>query len=43
MYDVLDKQSPGWAEPYLATLRHKPKDIKKKLQKQLDALPEDSN
>ena len=28
MYDILDKQSPGWDEPYLATLRQ-PFDRKK--------------
>ena len=45
MYDVFDRLSPGWQEPYLDTLR-KPLTLesRKKIQelkKQLDALPDE--
>jgi len=40
MYDILDKASPNWQEPYLATLRHKPltKETRKKIDESLELL-----
>jgi hypothetical protein len=43
MYDILDKQSPGWAEPYHATLRRPLTEKDRKqlqvFQEQINALP----
>jgi hypothetical protein len=46
MYDTLDRLSPGWEEPYHATLRRPLTEEKRKkieeFRKQMEALPDDS-
>jgi len=43
MYETLSKANPQWREPYLATLRHSPKEMREKVKRfeeQLDAMPD---